>query len=131
MSIWTAAAGAGDPTPREVKSGLASQPAGLYPARPDRVEVWLDLSEPELARLPPGDRTAREAQLQRITAEQDRVAAALRLLDGVERGRVQLLRNSIAADLPRERIDAVRLIPGVRAVRVVRHVVRPPPVPSE
>lgn len=92
------------------------------------MEVWLDLSEPELARLPRGNRSEREVQRQRIIAEQDRVAAALLSLGGVERGRVQLLRNSIAADLPREQIDAASRIPGVLALRVVRHVDRQPPM---
>jgi hypothetical protein len=90
------------------------------------LEVWLDLSEPELAASSRHTACAREAHRERIVAEQNRVAAALKALGGTERGRVQLLRNSIAADLPRDQIDAARRIPGVRALRLVRHVDRQP-----
>jgi hypothetical protein len=131
VCVCTASAGATDLPSSAANSNLASHPARPGPARPDRVEIWLDLSEPELASLRQADPAARTAQRQRIVAEQDRVAAALQALGGVERGRVQLLRNSIAAELPREQVDAARRIPGVRAVRLVRHVDRQPPKPTD
>jgi hypothetical protein len=121
------AIGANGAPPGGAQASQASHRSGNRTTPPDRVEVWLDLSEPALANVPQGDRNARKSQRQRIIVEQDRVASALQALGGVERGRVQLLRNSIAAELPRDQVDAARRIPGVRAVRLVRHVDRPPP----
>lgn len=93
------------------------------------VEVWIDLSVPELASLPPGQAAEREALRLRIAAQQDQVMDALRALGAVEIGRVQQLRNALAVRLPASQLAAARALAGVRGVRVVRDVERRPPLP--
>jgi hypothetical protein len=95
------------------------------------VDVWVDLDLPALVSKAGAEPAEREALRARIIAQQRDVLAALKTLGAVERGRVQQLRNAIAVTLAREQIDAARRIPGVRAVRVVRHAERTPPPPRD
>ena len=115
-----------DTGPKRSTSALRTTAGGS-----GRVILWVDLSEPALVTLSRNSDTDREAQRQRILAEQHRVADALRGLGAIERGRVHMLRNSIAVDLPRDQVDAAGRIPGVRALRAVRDVERGPPRPRD
>jgi len=92
------------------------------------VSVWIDLDLPELASLPRGERAERDVMRSKISAQQDQVMARLRELGALEQARVQQLRNALAVRLAPAQFDAARRIPGVRAVRVVRHIERAPPV---
>ena len=106
-------------------------PAKAMAAEDQReLEVWVDLSVAPLSTARHASAAEREALRTRIGAQQDEVALALAALGATETGRVQLLRNSIAVRIPRGRIDEVRRISGVSGVRVVRHVMRPPPDPK-
>jgi hypothetical protein len=91
-----------------------------------RVSVWVDLDVPELASVPRERRAERETLRLRIGAQQDAVMVRLRELGAIEQARVQLVRNALAVRLPGAQLDAARHIPGVRAVRMVRHVDRGP-----
>ena len=91
-----------------------------------RVSVWVDLDLPALATLPGNKRAERGVLRSRIEAQQDAVMAHLRGLGAQEQARVRQVRNAVAVWLPTEQIEAARLIPGVRAVRAVRHVDRDP-----
>ena len=103
-------------------SGVGAQSANQARADADgRVSVWVDLDLPELASVAAAKRAEREALRLRIGAQQDAVMNRLRALDAQEQARVQLVRNAIAVRLPAAQIDAARQIPGVRAVRIVRH----------
>ena len=82
------------------------------------VEVWVQLSLPELSSVPAPDRAAAR---RRIAEQQDTVMAALRDLGAVEQARVQLVRNALAVTLPRAALKQARAIPGVRAITPVRH----------
>lgn len=82
------------------------------------VEVWVQLSLPELASVPAADRNAAR---HRIAQQQDTVMAALRDLGAVEQARVQLVRNALAVTLPRSALKQARAIDGVRAITPVRH----------
>lgn len=102
--------------------------AGPPPADPaGGVSVWIDLDLPELASLPRDQRAEREALRANILAQQDAVMARLRELGAVEQARVQQVRNALAVRLPGAQLEAARRIPGVRAVRAVRHIDRGPP----
>jgi hypothetical protein len=92
----------------------------------DWVSVWVDLDLPELASVPREQRAEREALQQQIKAQQDAVMDRLRGLGAQEQARVQQVRNALAVRLPGAQLDAARRIPGVRALRVVRHVDRDP-----
>jgi hypothetical protein len=103
-------------------SGVNAQDADLGPAdAAGRISVWVDLDLPELASVAAGKRGEREALRLRIGVQQDAVMDRLRALDAQEQARVQMVRNGIAVRLPPSQIDAARQIPGVRAVRIVRH----------
>lgn len=104
---------------------VAAQPGAGQPAATDRVDVWVQLTQPSLSSLPPG--ADRDAQRARIDAEQAEVMAALRALGAVELARVQVVRNALAVQLPRAQIDAARRLPGVRSIGPVRHIQRQPP----
>ena len=98
----------------------------------ERTEIWVELSEPALGSLDAGAGAdaERAALSMRIIAEQDRVLAELKSLGGMERGRVRTLRNAVAVAIPRDRFNAILAIPGVRAIRIVRHVNLDPPEPG-
>lgn len=82
------------------------------------VEVWVQLTLPELARVP----AAQRAQAQQlIERQQDAVMQQLRALGGVEQARVRLVRNALAVRLPASALPRARAIEGVRAVTPVRH----------
>ena len=90
------------------------------------VSVWVDLDLPELATVPRDRPAERDALRLQILAQQDAVMARLRDLGAIEQARVQQVRNALAVRLPGAQLDAARYIPGVRAVRAVRHVERGP-----
>jgi hypothetical protein len=102
-------------------SAAPEPPASQVQPRGDMVEVWVDLSEPELASLPRDALDQRVALRQRIEQQQDDVMQHLRLLGAVEQARVQQVRNALAVRLPSGALAQARAIPGVRAVRIVRH----------
>ena len=102
---------------------LAGQAA---PDASGRVSVWVDLDLPELATTPRDQPAEREALRLRIHTQQQAVMDRLLELGAVEQGRVQLVRNALAVRLPGAQMAAARAIPGVRAVRPVRHVERGP-----
>jgi hypothetical protein len=103
-------------------SGVSAQGANLGPFdAAGRISVWVDLDLPALASVAAAKRGEREALRLRIGAQQDAVMDRLRALDAQEQARVQLVRNAIAVRLLPAQIEAARQIPGVRAVRVVRH----------
>jgi hypothetical protein len=83
------------------------------------IEIWLVLSEPALATLPPGATEQRSALRARIVAEQNRVMERARALGGVETGRIQQVENALAVRLPTSSLNAVKQIDGVTSVRQV------------
>jgi hypothetical protein len=83
------------------------------------VEIWLVLSEPALATLPPDATEQRSALRARIVAEQNRVMEQARALGGVETGRIQQVENALAVRLPTSSLNAVKQIDGVTSVRQV------------
>lgn len=85
------------------------------------LSVWVDLDEPELARVPAGQPEQREAQRARILIQQEQVMARLRELGAIEQARVHVVRNALAVRLPRTNLAAAAVLPGVRAVRPVQH----------
>src|SRR5688572_10557473 len=115
---------------RTLASGLLLASAtALHAATPDapraassahaaNVEVWVQLTLPELASVPAADR---DAARRRIAHQQDTVMAALRDLGAVEQARVQLVRNALAVTLPRAALKQARGIAGVRAITPIRH----------
>jgi hypothetical protein len=109
---------------RLIGAGAALASAGAAASAPlkvQRVEVWVDLSEPALATLPRDQVAARAAQLQRITEEQDRVMMQLHRLGAVERARLRTVRNALAVTLPTAALDQARAIVGVQRVQAVQH----------
>jgi hypothetical protein len=84
-------------------------------------DVWVELS------LPPAGRQEHRTPHERILEQQARVMSQLHQLGAIELGRVQLLRNALAVRLPCAQLDAARRLPGVRRLRPVRDVPRPPP----
>lgn len=102
-------------------------PVSQTPPLPAVVEVWIDLTLPPTASLPRADRDGRAALYRRIVTQQDEVMAQLAQLGAVERARVQHVRNAIAVRIPATALDRVRAIPGVRDVRIVRHLQRSTP----
>lgn len=95
--------------------------AASEPSKAQRVEVWVELSEPELASLARDQVVERAAQLRRIAEEQDRVMMQLHHLGAVERARLHTVRNALAVTLPAAELDRARAIVGVRSVRAVQH----------
>ncbi len=119
------AAGASAPPAPRMRN--PAPPAHRTPGDPSAwVSVWVDLDLPELASLPRDQQAEREALRLRISAQQDQVMASLRALGAQEQARIQQVRNTLAVRLPATQIEAARLIPGVRALRVVRDVDRGP-----
>ena len=110
-------------------AGLNPPASAQTPALPDRagrISVWVDLDLPALASLPGERRAERDVLRSRIDAQQEAVMARLRSLGAQEQARVRQVRNAVAVWLPPGQIEAARLIPGVRAVRAVRHIDRDP-----
>jgi hypothetical protein len=95
--------------------------AASAPPKAQSVEVWVELSEPALARLPRHQVAQRAAQLRRITEEQDRVMMQLHHLGAIERARLHTVRNALAVTLPAAALDQARAIVGVQGVRAVQH----------
>jgi hypothetical protein len=102
-------------------------PVSEAPPLPAVVEVWIDLTLPPTASLPRADHDGRAALHRCIVAQQDEVMAQLAQLGAVETARVQHARNALAVRIPATALDQARAIPGVRAVRVVRHLQRSMP----
>jgi hypothetical protein len=118
---------AGASAPRSPRAAIAATHGGPLPAaQAGWVSVWVDLDVPELASLPREQRAEREALRLKIQAQQREVMARLRDLGAIEQARVQQVRNALAVRLPGAQLDAARHIPGVRAVRMVRHIDRGP-----
>jgi hypothetical protein len=96
-----------------------ASPAGPVAAGAPRVEVWIELQAP-----PPragADAAACAAALREIDAQQAALTSALLPLGGVERGRVRLVLNAMAAELPASAVAAARALPFVKGVRVVQN----------
>ena len=115
--------------PRVSPPSMRADPAAAE--RAGRVSVWVDLDLPALASVPAGDPAAHEALRRRIGAQQDRVMRSLRELGAEEQARVQQVRNALAVRLAGAQLAAARAIDGVRSVRVVRNIERPPPDPQQ
>ena len=94
-------------------------------AQAGTVSVWVDLDLPALAEVPLAERAALRPN---ILAQQAQVVLGLQALGAQEQARVQQVRNAVAVRLDASQIDAARALPGVRSVRVVRNIERPPPV---
>jgi hypothetical protein len=104
----------------------------LLPAdRAGWVSVWVDLDLPELASVPRQQPAERQALRSKIQAQQQEVMLRLRDLGAIEQARIQQVRNALAVRLPSAQLDAARRIPGVRAVRKVRHIDRGPLVQGD
>lgn len=99
------------------QQGRASEAEG--PATPEvgsgPVDVWIELD------LPAGPDRARA-----ITAQQDALMQSLVALGAVELGRVRLAMNALAVRVEADRLQAIERLPGVKAVRRVRTIERPP-----
>lgn len=109
-----------------VKPPGACTPLHALPALPDApVQVWVDLCP-----LPPalGASTpqARPDPAQ-VTQRQDELMQRMRPLGAVEIGRVRLVRQAIAVEVPARQLNALRALEGICGVSPVRHVQRPPP----
>ncbi len=98
-----------------------------FPSVPVMVEVWVDLSEPPPQ--PGMSASAARARRERVAAQQDAVADALRDLGAVELARVRVTRSSVAVRIDAARIDELRAIPGVKRVRPARTRHPPKPMP--
>jgi len=85
------------------------------------VEVWVVLSEPPLASLPPDAKKERVALRERVVRQQDVVMTQLAALGATETGRIQHTSNAIAVSLPAALIESVKKIDGVIAVRLPGH----------
>ncbi|WP_372528588.1 hypothetical protein [Piscinibacter sp.] len=118
-ALCVPASGIAMPAP-DPPASRVQPPAGV-------IEVWVDLSEPELASLPRDALGERVALRQRIEQQQDDVMQRLRLLGAVEQARVQQVRNALAVRMPAAALAQARAIPGVRGVRIVRHRNQPTP----
>ena len=114
--------------PRVSPPSMRTDPAAAE--RAGRVSVWVDLDLPALAEAPRARGAERAALRARIAAQQTAVMRQLRALGAQEQARIQQVRNALAVRIERSRLDAARAIPGVRAVRAVRNVDRPPPLPD-
>ncbi len=120
-----AAPGASTPPPTRAASPAVRAQQGP-PDSTGWVSVWVDLDLPELASVPREQRAEREALQGQIKAQQDEVMDRLRALGAQEQARVQQVRNALAVRLPGAQLEAARRIPGVRALRIVRHIDRDP-----
>ncbi len=136
LGMAVASAAAASPTAADrladLSAGQAPAAAGTLGGAPPGAQrladpraawlsVWVDLDEPELARVPAGQAEARAALRTRILAQQAQVMARLLELGAVEQARVQVVRNAIAVRLPRTRLADAAALPGVRGVRPVQH----------
>lgn len=79
------------------------------------VDLWVELD------LPAGPDRARA-----ITAQQDALMQSLVALGAIELGRVRLAMNAVAVRVDADRLQAIERLPGVKAVRRVRTIERPP-----
>lgn len=128
-----ASAGSTEPTPAprtmpwlpQPHSKPASMPTGAsgtddaglpsVARRDGLVEVWVELDGPAGP-----DRAAA------IATEQDALMTRLAALGAVELARVRLAMNAVAVRVQASKLDALERLPGVRAVRLVRTIERPP-----
>jgi hypothetical protein len=83
------------------------------------VEVWVVLSEPALASLPPDAKEERAALRERVVKQQNVVMTQLAALGATESGRIQHTSTAIAVSVPAALIESVKKIDGVIAVRLV------------
>lgn len=87
----------------------------------DKVNVWVQLTEPALA--------SRASEPDAIQKQQQEVLARLQALGAVELGRVRHALNALAVSIEASKLPEVKRIPGVRSVSPVQHIDRGPPVP--
>lgn len=87
----------------------------------DKVNVWVQLSEPALA--------SRASEPDAIQKQQHEVLAQLQALGAVELGRVRHALNALAVSIDPSKLPEVKRIPGVRSVSPVKHIERDPPAP--
>jgi hypothetical protein len=103
-------------------AALVMAATGVVAGSPERVEVWIVLSEPALASLPRDASADARAELQhRIEKQQHDIMKQLAALGGVESARVQRIRNALAVQLPPAAIESAKKIPGVRSVQAITH----------
>ena len=106
---------------------VASSEVSTPPSQPARasglmVQVWVELNLPVLGASGAGsgiDAAAKSAQADLVRR--------MRALGAIELGRVRVLRQAIAVEVPANRIDDLRALEGVRRITPVRDVDRPPP----
>lgn len=131
QAVGWAVESADESAPAVAPRAAASGRAGRGPVDPAAwVTVWVDLDLPALAAHPRTRGAERDALRARIVAQQDAVMRQLRALGAQEQARIQQVRNALAVRIERSRLDAARAVPGVRALRAVRDVDRPPPLPD-
>jgi hypothetical protein len=90
---------------------LAASACGAAPTSEPWLEAWVDLAEPAV------DRVQGSTRQERVGVQQDRVAAQVRALGGVEIARVRHARNALAVRIDRDRLPELKRIPGVLRVR--------------
>ena len=111
---------------------LGSQPhagPGMPPVRPASaaprsggwVEVWIDLAMPSVSAMPSLTPEERVAYARAIDARQSALIEQLRPWGAEERGRVTIVRNAVAVEVPESVLDEIRRLPGVARVRKVTH----------
>jgi hypothetical protein len=93
---------------------LAASACAAAPASDPWLEAWVDLAEPAVDRVPGSTRQ------ERVAIQQDRVAAQVRALGGVEIARVRHARNALAVRIDRDALPELKRIPGVLRVRPTR-----------
>lgn len=118
-----------------------TEPGNGTPQALARVTVWVDLSLPVPgtaaaatgpAASPNGSQApgAALAMRQAVLAQQQAVVAQLQALGATELGRVTLVRNAIAVELPAGALPLARQLPGVLRIRPVTHLHQVQPAPA-
>ncbi len=97
---------------------IAGATAHSRAADSDSIDVWVELTERPPA--PDAAASASRRQSERVAMQQERVAAALSRLGGVELARTHASANAIAVRIDRVHLDAVRALPDVKRVRPAR-----------
>ena len=106
---------------------LAAPASAAWSCGPSTIEVWVELSEP--VPRPGMSASAAQARAARVTAQQEAVAEALRVIGATELARVHATRNAIAIRVDGARLDDVKSIPGVKRVRPARTLHPPKSMP--
>lgn len=106
---------------RRVAAGLAMVALAFTARGADKIDVWVQLSEPPLA--------SNASDRQAIQKQQEAVRARLQALGAVELGGVSRALNALAVSIDPGKLPDVKRIPGVRSVAPVQHIERDPPTP--